>query len=140
MLIPLDHLIRQAPLQRRIAVVDDDLGVRQALDRLLRSAGYRVTAFASAEEFLAKGRSIMVDCLVLDVHLGGMTGFELEERLNADGIGLPVVLMTAHDDSSVRLRLQQSHAGAVLQKPFEDDALLGAIELVMRPGAEHRAP
>jgi FixJ family two-component response regulator len=138
MLIPLDNLIKQAPPQRRIAVVDDDLGVRQALDRLLRSAGFLVTTFASAEEFLARGRSAVVDCLVLDVHLGGMTGFDLEERLNADGIGLPVVLMTAHDDSAVRLRLQRSHAGAVLQKPFEDEALLNAIELVMLPAGERR--
>lgn len=130
----------QAPPQRRIAVVDDDPGVRHALDRLLRSAGYLVTTFASGEEFLARDRSTLIDCLVLDIHLGGMTGFELEERLNAEGIELPVVLMTAHDDSGVRLRMQQSHAGAALQKPFEVEALLRAIEVVTRPWQERRDP
>jgi len=63
-----------------------------------------------------------------------MTGMDLEEALNAEGIGLPVVFITAHDDGRVRLRVEQAHAGAVLQKPFEDAALLNAIELVMLPG------
>jgi FixJ family two-component response regulator len=130
-----DPLFRQAPLQHRIAIVDDDPGVRQALDRLLRSAGYSVATFASGEEFLGRGRDCLIDCLVLDLHLGGMTGIELEEALNAQGIGLPVVFITAHHDGGVRLRLEQTHAGAVLQKPFEDDALLNAIALVMLPGA-----
>jgi len=121
-------------VQHRIAIVDDDSGVRQALERLLRSTGYAVTTFASGEEFLERGCSMIVDCLVLDLHLGGITGVELEEALNSRGIGLPVVFITAHDHGSVRFRLEQAHAGAVLQKPFDDEALLEAIRLVTLPG------
>ncbi len=120
-------------MPQRIAIVDDDPGVRQALNRLLRSAGYEVVTFASGEEFLELGYPMMVDCLVLDLHLGGITGIELEEALNVRGIGLPVVFITAHDEGSVRLRLEQAHAGAVLQKPFDDEALLAAIRLVTLP-------
>lgn len=131
---PPDPLLRQAALQQRIAIVDDDPGIRQALDRLLRSAGYSVTTYASAEEFLGRDDPGLVDCLVLDLHLGGMTGMELEEALNARGIGLPAVFITAHHDGGVRLRLEQAHAGAVLQKPFEEAALLNAIRQVILPG------
>jgi FixJ family two-component response regulator len=113
----------------RVAVVDDDAAVREGLRALLRSAGFAVEAFASAEDFLRSGRSSAFACLVLDIRLSGMTGFELHEQLLAAGEHLPVVLMTAQADPGVRARAQANGAVTVLQKPFSDDALLDAIEL-----------
>src|SRR5262245_61027956 len=79
----------------QVAVVDDDAGVRGALGRLLRVTGYRVQTFASAEEFLERGRSAELDCLIVDVYLGGMSGSDLHAELTAAGQAPPTVLVTA---------------------------------------------
>lgn len=111
----------------RVSVVDDDQSVLRAVRRLLQSAGFSVQVFASAEEFLARGEDASSGCLVLDLHLGGLSGFELCERLIASGRRIPTVLMTAHDDAAIRDRAL--HAGLVeyLRKPFDDHALIDAI-------------
>jgi two-component system, LuxR family, response regulator FixJ len=116
----------------RVAVVDDDGAVREGLSALLRSAGFGVETFASAEEFLRSGQFSGCACLVLDIRLSGMSGVELQELLLDSGADLPIVLMTAHADSGVRARALSSGAVAVLQKPFSDEALLEAIELSLR--------
>ena len=103
----------------KIAVVEDDDGVRRALARLLRAMGYTVQTYGSAEEFLNTGRGVPVDCLVLDVYLGAMTGFELHAELQASGWVPPTVFVTAHDEP-VGDRV-------CLRKPFEDGALLETI-------------
>ncbi len=116
-----------------ISVVDDDPSVRRAIRRLLQSAGYIVEAFASAREFLASfplGRSA---CLVLDIRLEGMTGFELQEQLAADRAAIPIIFITAHDDVPTRQRVQQAGAAAYLPKPFDGAALLAAVESVAGP-------
>ena len=105
-----------------IAIVDDDESVRRSLHRLVRSAGYAVETFASASDFLAwlpRGRAA---CLVLDVHMKEMTGFELQQRL-----AVPIVFMTAHDDTATRTRLETSGAVGHLWKPFEEAAMLDVI-------------
>jgi len=109
-----------------IAIVDDDSSVRRSLHRLLQSAGYSVTTFASAGEFLDSLPRTRTACLVLDIQLDGMSGFELQERLAAEGAGVPIIFMTAHDDAPTRERIERSTAGH-LWKPFDDQALLDAI-------------
>lgn len=116
-----------------ISVVDDDPSVRRAIRRLLQSAGYIVDAFASPREFLASvplGRSA---CLVLDIHLDGMTGFDLQEQLAADRAAIPIIFITAHDDVPTRQRVQQAGAAAYLPKPFDGAELLAAVESVAGP-------
>jgi len=107
-----------------IAVVEDDEGVRRALARLLRAIGYSVRTYGSAEEFLAVGRSAPVDCLVLDVYLGTMNGFELHAELVETGWVPPTIFVTAHDEP-VGDRV-------CLRKPFEDGDLLDAIAGLLR--------
>ena len=109
-----------------IGVVEDDASFRRALGRLLSAAGYSVAAFASAEEFLASESPGATACLVLDIHLGGMSGFDLQQRLATAGVPIPTVFITAHDDPVTRERARSGLA--YLQKPFREDALIGAIQ------------
>jgi two-component system, LuxR family, response regulator DctR len=110
-----------------VAVVDDDSSVRRGLERLLRSAGLSVVTFASAEQFLALCRREVLSCLVLDVHLGGMSGLELLARLNTADSTLPVILITAHDDPQITDAIEQSGVAGYLRKPFDDRVLIDAI-------------
>jgi len=105
-----------------IAIVDDDASVRRSLQRVVHSAGYAVETFASAAEFLAWLPSAKAACLVLDVHMNEMTGFELQERL-----AVPVVFITSHDDPSTRARIEKSGAVGHLWKPFDETAVLDVI-------------
>jgi FixJ family two-component response regulator len=107
--------------------VDDDLSVRRALPRLLRSEGYEPRAFASAQELLDSGFASEAACLILDIHLGGMSGLDLLEQLRAASIDTPVVIITAHDDSASRERSLRAGAAAYLRKPFEPASFLDAI-------------
>jgi FixJ family two-component response regulator len=117
-----------------IAIVEDDAGVRTAVQQLLRSAGHDALTFASAEDFLAgsavSGRDI--DCLIADVNLPGMSGPALIATLAQRGESLPVVLMTGRDDAATRELLRQCSTVPCLQKPFSDRALFEAIEKVSR--------
>ncbi len=110
-----------------ISIVDDDLSVCRALRRLVQSAGYTVETFASAREFLDSSPSGRTACLVLDVHLGGMSGFELSDRLAVDRAAIPIVFITAHDDALTRERARRASVAAYLPKPFDEQALLDAI-------------
>ena len=110
-----------------VCVVDDDVSLLRAMQRLLSVDGYDVVTFASAEEFLASPSRARAACLVLDVHLGGLSGFELLERLAASGFRIPILLMTARDDAPTRDRARRAGAVAYLRKPFDDESLLGAI-------------
>jgi FixJ family two-component response regulator len=110
-----------------IAIVDDDPSVRRALHRLVRSAGYAVQVFASAHEFLDSLPGRRAACLVLDIHLNGMSGFDLLERLATEKVDVPVIFISAHDDAPTRERIERSGAAAYLWKPVDEQALLGAI-------------
>lgn len=118
-----------------ISIVDDDFSVRRALRRLVRSAGYLVETFASAREFLNSTPSARPACLVLDIYLEGMSGFELQEQLAANRVAIPIIFMTAHDDAATRERIGRSGAAGYLGKPFDGQALLDAIRRVAGPGA-----
>jgi len=109
----------------RVIVVDDDASVRGALGRLLRVTGHIVRTYASAEDFLGAAPHD-VDCLVLDVYLGGMNGYELHSLLTAEGQAPPTVFVTAHDDMTL-VSMSFRSDGECLRKPFDDDHLLGAI-------------
>ena len=113
-----------------ISIVDDDLSVRRALRRLVGSAGYLVETFASAQEFLGSRRQAAIGCLVLDVHMDGMSGFELQERLVSDRREIPIIFITAHDDAGTRERIRTSGAAGYLSKPFDPQALLDVIHRV----------
>lgn len=117
-----------------ISVVDDDLSVCRALRRLIRSAGYNVETFASAREFLDSSRAARTACLVLDIHLGEMSGFELQEELVATGAGIPIIFITAFDDAVTRERIARSGATAYLRKPFDEGVLLDAIRTAVGQG------
>ncbi|MFL5574479.1 MAG: response regulator transcription factor [Gemmatimonadaceae bacterium] len=116
-----------------IAVVEDDAGVRTALQQLLRAAAFDTVTFASAEEFLEADGGAHVDCLIADVNLPGMNGVALLEALAADGgREVPAVLITGRDDPGTSELIR--HAGPVpsLHKPFTDGALFDAIHAALR--------
>ena len=111
-----------------ISLVDDDPSVRRSLGRVLHHAGYTVEAFASAQEFLDSSPAGRVACLVLDIRLDGMSGFELQERLAATSPGIPIVFITAHDDARTRERVAQTGFAGYLPKPFGAGVLLDAVQ------------
>ena len=111
-----------------ISVVDDDESVRQALDGLLRAAGLRVAAFASAEAFLRSKELPSTDCLILDLRMPGMDGRELQQRLLDDGHRIPTIIVTAHGDDTSRAWALGAGAVAFMPKPFDGDALLATIK------------
>ena len=111
-----------------VSVVDDDASVRRALRRLLQSAGYVVETFASASEFLESSVIGLTSCLVLDIHLKDMTGFDLQERLTGAWAAIPIIFITAHDDAVTRERVRQVGVAMYLRKPFEKRVLIAAIQ------------
>ena len=117
-------MARDAPL---LAVVDDDADVRVALTRLVSSAGVAVETFASGAEFLRSVQDHEPDCVVLDLHMPEMSGFEVQGALASGHRAVPVVVMTGHDTSESRARAVQLGARVYLRKPINDEALLAAI-------------
>jgi FixJ family two-component response regulator len=111
-----------------VFVVDDDISVRESLELLIRSAGWQPETFASAQEFLSRPRVLAPSCLVLDVALPGLNGLEVQKRVALDRIDMPIIFITGYGD--VPMTVQAMKAGAVefLTKPFNDDALLSAIQ------------
>ena len=115
-------------LPRVIAVVDDDASMLKGIERLLGAYGFVTKVFASAEAFLDGNAAADVDCLLVDIHLGGMSGIELRHHLKATGCRLPVIFMTAFDDEDTRIQAQSAGCVAFLHKPFAANLLMGAIE------------
>jgi len=115
-----------------ISVVDDDDSVRESLGGLIRSLGFAVKAFASAEEFLTSDRLPDTDCLILDVRMPGMNGLELQRQLAASHMSIPVIFITAHGDEEARVRARNGGAVDYLLKPFSEEALLNAIDAALK--------
>jgi FixJ family two-component response regulator len=111
-----------------MAIVDDDDALRNSVDNLLRSVGFRVQGFASAEAFLQANHAPETACLLLDVHLPGMNGLELQRQLMAAHWGIPIIFVTAYIDDDVRARALAGGAVAFLHKPCHEEDLLHAIE------------
>ena len=117
-----------------ISVVDDDDSVRESLGGLIRSVGFAVKVFASAEEFLNSDHLRNTDCLILDVRMPGMNGLELQRQLAATDRKIPVIFITAHGDEEVRSRALNGGAVDYLLKPFSEEALLNAIDAALKSG------
>lgn len=124
-----------------ISIVDDDESFREAMASLMKSLGFTVAAFASAEAFLASPRLTDTSCLIADVHMPGMTGIELHQQLLTSGHTIPVILITAYPDDNVRARASAAGVICYLSKTFDDDALLGFVRtaLVQSDQATHRS-
>ena len=119
-----------APL---VAVVDDDISVRESLESLIRSAGMAVKVFASAEEFLNANGQNKPDCLILDVRMPGMSGVELHRHLMATHCKVPVIFITAHGyDDRARSEASSDYTVAYLTKPFSEDELLDSVHAGLR--------
>ena len=110
-----------------VAIVDDDDSMRSALQGLLKAVGLPAKAFGSAEEFLNSGQQHQAGCLIADIRMPGMSGLELQAKLNAERCKIPIIFITAHGDA--KMRMQALRAGAVefLAKPFDDEALLESV-------------
>jgi FixJ family two-component response regulator len=115
-----------------ISVVDDDDAIRISLESLIRSVGMRAQGFPSAEAFLRSNQAHETDCLILDVHIPGISGLELQHQLAATDSPIPIIFVTAHENEN--WRSQALHAGAVafLYKPFYEEALLNAIGIALK--------
>jgi FixJ family two-component response regulator len=115
-----------------IAIVDDDDDLRLSLDGMLASLGYAVRPYASAESFLASLSHGQPACLISDVQMPGMNGLELLRRVVASGLGLPVILITAYPDQTLRQHAAAAGGHCFLSKPFEEEALVSCLESAMR--------
>ena len=114
-----------------VAIVDDDDLMRSALQGLLKSVGLPAQTFASSEEFLKSGRQHQAACLIADIRMPGMSGLDLQAKLNADRCRIPTIFITAHGDE--KMRMQALRAGAVefMAKPFDDEALLESVRAAL---------
>jgi FixJ family two-component response regulator len=111
-----------------VFVVDDDISVRESLESLLRFAGFQPQTFASAEEFLSRPRVFVPSCLVLDVTLPDLNGLDLQRRIAADRIDMPIIFITGHGDVPMTVRAMKAGAVEFLTKPYGDEVLLSAIQ------------
>ena len=131
-------LLWPLPENTTISIVDDDPAVRDALWRLMDSAGLAATAFSSAEEFLASPTRDETTCLILDVRMPGMNGLELQRHLVASNWKVPIIFISAHAEAGTRERALQAGAVEFFEKPFNSAALLDAIDAArvgLAPGA-----
>jgi FixJ family two-component response regulator len=115
------------PLTPIVFVVDDDVSVRESLEALIRCAGWQPETFASAREFLSRPRAAAPSCLVLDVGLPDLNGLDLQQRVVADRLDMPIIFLTGYGDVPMSVRAMKAGAVEFLTKPFVDDVLLGAI-------------
>lgn len=114
-----------------IGVVDDDELVRIALQRLLKSSGFAVTSFGSAEDFLKSGQLPEVACLIADIRMPGMSGLDLQAKLTAESCPIPIIFITAHGDEKMRLQAMRAGAVGFLAKPFEAGILLDRVRAAL---------
>jgi len=121
-----------------VAVVDDEEPVRKALRRLLRAAGLQADSYASGQEFLDAAAQRQPDCVVLDLHMPGMSGLQALRKLQAAGRALPIVIITAHDEPATREQCLAAGATAFLRKPLDERLLLNAISAALSLGAHTR--
>ena len=115
-----------------ISIIDDNDSVRESLQRLMRSVGFSVNVFASAEEFLDSDRLRYTDCLILDVRLSGMSGLELQRHLATSHSEIPIIFITSHEDDELRARALNAGAVDYFLKPFNDEDLLDAIDAALK--------
>ena len=120
-----------------VFVVDEDASVRESLELLIETSGWRAETFASAQEFLARPPAIVPSCLVLDVALPDLSGLDLQRRVAADRPDMPVIFLTSYGDVSISVRAMKAGALEFFTKPFREDVLLGAMQYALE--RSHRA-
>src|ERR1700746_775260 len=120
-----------------VYVVDDDLSVRNGLENLLRSAGFTVRTYSSAQEFLASSRADLPSCLLLDVQLPGLSGLDLQQELAKGDVQIPIIFITGHGDIPMSVRAMKAGALEFFTKPFKEKDLLEAVQQGI--GRDHRA-
>jgi FixJ family two-component response regulator len=118
--------------EKMVAVIDDDESCRVALQRLLKSAGLSVQLFGSAEAFLNSGQQRDTGCLIADIRMPGMSGLELQSKLNSDHCPIPTIFITAHGDEKMRLQAMRGGAVKFLTKPFDGETLLEAVRVALK--------
>ncbi len=114
-----------------VAIVDDDDLMRSALQGLLKAVGLPSRAFASAEEFLNSGQQHQTACLIADIRMAGISGLELQARLNAEHCRIPTIFITAHGDAQMRMQALRAGAVEFLAKPFDDEALVESVRAAL---------
>jgi FixJ family two-component response regulator len=114
-----------------VAIVDDDDSVRGALQGLLKAAGFSSRAFESAEEFLGSGHQQETACLITDIRMPGMSGLELQARLNGERCRIPTIFITAHGDEEMRFQALRAGAVEFLPKPFDDEVLVESVRAAL---------
>jgi FixJ family two-component response regulator len=114
-----------------IAIVDDDAAVRVALEGLLRSVGLSARAFDSAETFIESGQQFQTGCLIADIRMPGMSGLELQAKLNSEQCRIPIIFITAHGDAQMRMQALRAGAVEFLAKPFNDEVLLETVRAAL---------
>jgi FixJ family two-component response regulator len=114
-----------------VAVIEDDESYRGAIQRLLKSAGLSVQSFASAEDFLSSGLKHETGCLITDIRMPGMSGLDLQAKLNADQCPTPTIFITAHGDEEMRLQAMRGGAVKFMVKPFDCAALLESVRVAL---------
>jgi FixJ family two-component response regulator len=138
----LSHEIEEAdlPAKTLISIIDDDEDFREALQGLMTSMGFRVEAFSSALDFLARTNIRDTSCLIVDVHMPRMTGIELHRRLVESGYAIPTILITAYPDERIRLRAMADGVICYLTKPCDSDELLACVSSALERAerGEHR--
>jgi FixJ family two-component response regulator len=114
-------------MPKLVAIVDDNESVRISLEGLMKAVGFPAVAFAHAEEFLSSERKGEIACLILDIRLPGMSGLELQSKLNAEHYKIPIIFITAHGDEKARMRALRAGAVEFLTKPYDDEALVQSV-------------
>jgi FixJ family two-component response regulator len=124
---------------RKISVIDDDESVRQALKGLIRSLGYDAATFASAEEYLDSAHLLDTSCLITDIHMPGISGIELQEKLMNCGHRTKIIFITGFPEETLRKRALQAGAMGFLKKPFNDDCLVKCIDRALESAGDGTA-
>ena len=123
--------LKEVPL---ISIVDDDGFVRESTRGLIRSMGYAAETFVSAEEYLQSNRAADTACLISDIHMPGMNGADLQDRLIAEGHRTPIIFVTAFPDEAIRARVLKAGACGFLTKPFSDESLIECLDKALLNG------
>ena len=110
-----------------VAVIEDDESYRLAVRRLLKSAGFSAHSFASADDFLNSGQQHETGCLIADIRMPGMSGLDLQNKLNSDHCPIPTIFITAHGDENVRIEAARAGAVEFMTKPFDKEMLLDSV-------------
>jgi FixJ family two-component response regulator len=120
------------PRVQLLSIVDDDDALRNSLDDLIRSIGFRTLGFPSAEAFLSSDQACDTACLILDVRMPGMNGLDLQRQMVAANWRIPIIFITSHADDGARARALEAGAVAFLYKPFREEELLTAIDAALK--------